>query len=235
MRGEIEDFDPVVGPRADLCAAHMWEQLSIGVHLWQELDVCAWFNNRLSLWVEHDIHVVTVSHAQLLAEHSYLAIFAVTDEDGALGWPDHYGWVLTPVDKALCYVVIHVELAVLAVVDSEVFASKFPWCAEQKFALLVHEEKLAIGSSLCRSIFGVPRVLLLFHLLQVIKLSVHLWFLHLDHCNTRDRVINLAVIVCALVAIPPLQGGFTLVIVLSPLPALQLFQTITHFINLNYF
>ena len=105
--------------------------------------------------------------------------------------------------------VIHVELAVLAVVDGEVFTSKFPWCAEQKFALLVHEEKLAIGRSLCRSIFGVPRVLLLFHLLQVIKLSVHLWFLHVDHCNARDRVIHLTVIVCLLVAVPSLQRIFT--------------------------
>ena len=132
--------------------------------------------------------------------------------------------------------VIHVELTVLAVVDGEVFTSKFPWCAEQKFALLVHEEKLAISRSLCRSIFGVPRVLLLLYLLQVVKLSVHLWLLHLDHCNSRDRVINLAVIVCALVAIPPLQGGSTtLVIALSPLSALQLFQTIAHFINLNSF
>ena len=49
MRGKVEDFDPIVGPGADLCAAHMREQLSIGVCLRQELDVGARFNDRLSL------------------------------------------------------------------------------------------------------------------------------------------------------------------------------------------
>ena len=118
----------------------MWEKFFIGVRLWHELDIGGRFNDRLRLRVEHHTHVVAVTHAQLLAEDSDLAIRAISDEDGALGRPYHYGWVFTSVYEALCYVVINVELAVFAVVDCEVFAVKFSRAAEQKFALFVHEK-----------------------------------------------------------------------------------------------
>ena len=118
----------------------MWEKFCIGVRLWHELDIGAGFNDWFRLRVEHNTHVVTVTHAQLLAEDSHLAIWAITDEDGALGRSYHYGWVLASVNKALCYVIIHVELAVLAVVDGEVFAIKLSRGAEQEFVLFVREK-----------------------------------------------------------------------------------------------
>ena len=90
MWREVEDFDPIVGPRAYLCAAHVREKFFIVVHLWHELDIGASFNNRLRLRVEHNTHVVAVTHAQLLAEDSHLAIRAITNENGALGWSYHY-------------------------------------------------------------------------------------------------------------------------------------------------
>ena len=105
--------------------------------------------------------------------------------------------------------IVHVELAVLAVVDGKVSTMQLSCGAEYKFVFLVREKKLAIGRSLRCSIACVPRVLFLFHLLKVIKLSVHLRFPHVDHCNARDRSIHLTVIVCLLVAVPSLQGVFT--------------------------
>ena len=75
----------------------------------------------LCMTVEHDLNVMTVAHAQLLAEDCNLTVATVSDENRALCWTDHDFRVLALIDKALSDVLMHVQLTIVTEINCKVF------------------------------------------------------------------------------------------------------------------
>ena len=71
--------------------------------------------------VEHDLNIMAVTHAQLLAKDCNLTVATVSDENRALSWTDHDLRVLALVDKALSDVLMHVQLTIVTVINCKVF------------------------------------------------------------------------------------------------------------------
>ena len=111
-----------------------------------------------SLTVKHDLDVVAISHPELLAEDSDLAVGTISNEDWAFCRSDHDLWILTLVDEALGDMLMHVQLAIVTVVDLEVFAVDFTRRSIYKLILLLSEEKLPVGCPLSGSICSIPRM-----------------------------------------------------------------------------
>lgn len=104
---------------------------------------------------------MAVSHAKLLAKNCNFAILTIADEYRALGRSNHDLRILTLVNETLRDVIVNVELAIIAVVNCEVFAGKLPRVAEQKFSLLFSEQKLSVSCPLGCSVLIVPGVFFL--------------------------------------------------------------------------
>ena len=65
---------------------------------------------------------MTIAHAQLLAEDGDFTVTAVPNENRTLRWANHDCGILALVYETLCYVLMNVELAIIAEVNCEVFS-----------------------------------------------------------------------------------------------------------------
>ena len=118
-----------------------------------------WAPTYLCMTVEHDLNVVTVAHAQLLAKDGNLTVATVSDEDRALCRSDHDLRVLTLVDEALSDMLVHVQLTIVTVINCKIFPVKLTGGPVQKLGLLLREEQLSVSGLLGSPVLGVPRVL----------------------------------------------------------------------------
>ena len=101
---------------------------------------------------------MAITHAELLTEDGKLGVAAVTDEDRRLGRTDHNRATLTLVNEYLSDMVMNVELAVVAVINGEVFSIQFAWYSEEELSLFLLEKQLTICGSLCSPVTIIPRV-----------------------------------------------------------------------------
>lgn len=70
---------------------------------------------------------MTIAHAQLLTEDGDFTVAGVPNENRTLRWPNHDCGIFALVYETLCYVLMNVELAIIAEVNCEVFSIQLTW------------------------------------------------------------------------------------------------------------
>ncbi len=89
-----------------------------------EANIWAAFDNWLSLTVEHDFYIVAVSHPKLLrCDHEH-AIPAISDEERRAARAKHNDRVGALIHCALIMIIVNIEIALIAVDDPELLATK---------------------------------------------------------------------------------------------------------------
>ena len=112
----------------------------------------------LSMRVKHHSDIVTISHSQLLTKDWNYAIRAVSEKNRTFGRPDYHIIILTLINNALSRVVMHVELAIVAISNAEVFSIELTRHSIQELIFLLPKEKLPIGGFLSFLLRVIPRI-----------------------------------------------------------------------------